>query len=99
MKKWSWLSDDKLASIFGEKPSDFIELPVLAIGVMVDSLEETVYVVYADLSFKTVPFSKFKPSGTFGSKYYCEPDFKDFAITDWGLSIRFGNYEVGTDSI
>lgn len=99
MKKWSWLSDYQIGSIFKEDTSEFTELPTLAIGVMVDYSKETVFVVYADLSWKSVPFHRFKPSGTLGSAYYCEPNFKEFQVTDWGLSIRFGDYEAGVDSI
>lgn len=94
MKRWKWLPPGEIAADIKDEAA-----PMLAIGVMVDYDKEIVNIVYADLTWKRVPFSRFKPSGTFGSSYYCEPDFTDFDISDWGLSIRFGNYEANADAI
>ncbi|MEX0701921.1 MAG: helix-turn-helix transcriptional regulator [Planctomycetales bacterium] len=66
----------------------------LFIGGSVDPSSRTVTLWRGDLEPLTVPFSAFEKSGD-GT----EPDFDRFAVTDFGQTVRLGDYEAGTDAI
>ncbi|MEX2120596.1 MAG: helix-turn-helix transcriptional regulator [Pirellulales bacterium] len=66
----------------------------LFIGGTVDRASETVSLWRGNLDSLVVPFSAFPPSGD-----KISPDFEDFAVTDYGHTIRLGNYEAAGDAI
>ena len=66
----------------------------LFIGGTVDSENAVVTLWRGDLRSLAVPFSTFIPSGD-GVK----PDFKAFSVTDYGHTVRLGEYEAATDAI
>lgn len=66
----------------------------LLIGGFVDDASHTVTLWRGNLDSITVPFSAFPKSGN-GTA----PDFSQFAVTDCGQTVQFGDYEASTDSI
>ena len=66
----------------------------LFIGGTVDKDSETVTLWRGNLDPLVVPLSAFTPSGKGAT-----PDFDDFAVTDYGQTIRFGDYEAAADAI
>lgn len=66
----------------------------LFIGGIVNSSSKTITLWRGNLSSLTVPFSAFEPSGK-GTK----ADFGKFAITDYGHTIKLGDYEAASDAI
>lgn len=66
----------------------------LFIGGSVNREGETVTLWRGNLSSLTVPLSAFEPSGE-GT----EPDFRKFSITDYGHTVKFGDYEAAADAI
>lgn len=66
----------------------------LFIGGTVDEESETVTLWRGNLDSLVVPFSAFPPSGDGIS-----PDFGDFAVADYGQTVRFGEYEAATEAI
>jgi hypothetical protein len=66
----------------------------LAILGKVDFTTRTLTLVYGDFSVHEATLDVFRPSGTYGTPSWCEPDFRDFEITDWGQAVRFGPYEA-----
>jgi len=66
----------------------------LLIAGSVDHASRTVTFWRGDLRQITVPFSAFSKSG--GGT---EPDFDHFSVTDYGHTVRFGDYEAATDAI
>jgi len=67
---------------------------ILFIGGTVNPRSKTITLWRGNLSSLTVPFSAFEPSGT-GT----EPDFDDFSVTDYGHTIKLGDYETASDAI
>ncbi len=66
----------------------------LFIGGTVDSQNKVVTLWRGDLRSLAVPFSAFAPSGD-----EVKPDFKAFSVTDYGHTVRLGEYEAATDAI
>lgn len=66
----------------------------LFIGGTVNPSSKTVTLWRGNLSSLTVPFSAFEPSGD-GTK----PDFSHFSVTDYGHTIKLGDYEAASDAI
>lgn len=66
----------------------------LFIGGTVDSASQTVTLWGGNLEPLIVPFTAFETSGD-GVK----PDFDRFSMSDYGQSVRFGDYEAATDAI
>jgi DNA-binding Xre family transcriptional regulator len=66
----------------------------LFIGGAIDSGNQTVTLWRANLEPLTVPFSTFPPSGD-----GIQPDFEQFSVTDFGQTIRLGDYEAATDAV
>jgi hypothetical protein len=60
----------------------------LVLMVSVDYEKEMMSVLFADLYNMEVSFDYFEPNPM------ASPDFNDIEITDCGLSLRLGNYEV-----
>lgn len=84
----SFLSRKEIESAVGaENARDLI------IGGKVNYRNGTLMVVFGDFRVVTVPLDKFRPNALRA------PNFRDFEITDCGLSLRFGSYEVSSDSI
>ena len=86
-----WLPWDELqevlAALDGEREDIFL-------GGTADPETETIALVRGNLETQTVPFSMFPPSPS-GVK----PDFLRLGFTDYGHTIRFGDYEVAADAI
>ncbi|MGH7200299.1 MAG: helix-turn-helix domain-containing protein [Planctomycetaceae bacterium] len=66
----------------------------LFIGGSVDPNSETITLWRGNLDPITVPFSAFPASGD-GIK----PDFSAFSVTDYGHTIRLGDYEAAADAV
>ncbi len=66
----------------------------LLIGGFADDASHTVTLWRGNLDSITVPYSAFPKSGD-GTA----PDFSQFAVTDCGQTVQFGDYEASTDSI
>lgn len=65
----------------------------LFIGGSVDAVTETLTLTRGNLEAVVVPLSMFRPSG----KAVADP--ADFAVTDYGNTVRLGEYEAATDAI
>ena len=59
-----------------------------------DEESETLTLWRGDFSKLVVPFSAFRATGT-GVK----PDFRRFSVEDYGLTLRFGDYEAANDAV
>lgn len=59
--------------------------------------ESEVCAVNGKLKIARLPKPYFEPSGVLNTIHYIEPDFNKPYITDYGLSIGFGGYEVSHD--
>ena len=59
-----------------------------------DHEAETLALVRGNRETVVVPFSSFQPTGT-GT----EPNFHDISFTDYGHTVRLGDYEASTDAI
>jgi DNA-binding Xre family transcriptional regulator len=66
----------------------------LFIGGTVDSASQTVTLWRGNLEPLTVPITSFEQSGD-----GVEPAFDLFSVTDYGQSVRFGDYEAATDAV
>ncbi|MFM7166489.1 MAG: helix-turn-helix domain-containing protein [Planctomycetaceae bacterium] len=66
----------------------------LIIGGSVDLCSETITLWRGSLTPLTVPFSAFEKSGD-----GIEPDFGQFAVTDFGQTVQLGHYEASADAI
>ena len=66
----------------------------LFVGGLVDHSSEMVTLLRGNLETLAVPFSAFPTSGD-----GIAPDFNDFAVTDCGQTVRFGEYEAASDAI
>lgn len=84
------LPADQLAEVLAasrEKTRD------LFIGGVVDLRSEVVALVRGDLSRVIAPLWIFPPSGA------AKPNFRRFAVDDYGQTIRFGGYEASSDAV
>lgn len=90
MKRYHFLKDEEMFNAVTDRRNY-----KLVIGGVVDSRKRTVTVIWGNTSIppSIIPFKWFTPNPT------AKLDFTDFEVIDSGLSIRLGNYEVGTDSI
>ena len=84
-----FLPDDELCEVLMAPRRDDLFL-----GGFIDDASHTVTLWRGNLDSITLPFSAFPPSGD-GTA----PDFSQFAVTDCGQTIQFGDYEASTDSI
>lgn len=66
----------------------------LFIGGAVDRQSETITLWRGNLDSLVVPFTAFPPSGDDTA-----PNFDDFAVADYGQTVRLGEYEAATDAI
>lgn len=66
----------------------------LIIGGSVDLCSETITLWRGSLTPLTVPISAFEKSGD-----GIEPDFGQFAVTDFGQTVQLGHYEASADAI
>ena len=66
----------------------------LFVGGLLDHSSEMVTLLRGNLKTLAVPFSAFPMSGD-----GIVPDFDDFAVTDSGQTVRFGEYEAAADAI
>jgi DNA-binding Xre family transcriptional regulator len=66
----------------------------LFIAGAVDLVDRVLILYRGNLDRLIVPFAWFT-----GTKSLVEPDFEDFAPTDFGQTIRLGSYEASTDAI
>lgn len=64
------------------------------IGGVVDAGSRTLTLWRGDLTSVVVPFAMFAPAGN-----GMHPDFRRFAVTDYGHSLRFGEYEAAADAV
>lgn len=64
------------------------------IGVMVDSEDQAVILYRGNLEQVVEPFSAFPVRSS-----YPEPDFTDVEVTDFGQTVRLGEYEASTSAI
>lgn len=64
------------------------------LGGMVDEKTETVTLWRGDLSSFVVPFSAFGPTAN-----GIQPDWTRFSLTDYGHTLRFGDYEAASDAV
>jgi Helix-turn-helix domain len=65
----------------------------LFIGGAVDPTSETLALTRGNLETVVVPLSMFRPSGK------ASPDPSDFAVEDYGHTVRLGEYEAAADAI
>jgi lambda repressor-like predicted transcriptional regulator len=66
----------------------------LFIAVVADPHSETLALTRGNLRTITVPFSMFPPSGK-----GVHPDFTRLSLTDYGHTVRLGDYEAAADAI
>ena len=66
----------------------------LFIGGLVDTTTKTITLWRGDLEPLTVPFTAFPKSGD-GIK----PDFNRFGVTDYGQTLKLGDYEAAADAV
>ena len=66
----------------------------LFVGGLLDHSSEMVTLLRGNLETLAVPFSAFPTSGD-----GIVPDFDNFAVTDCGQTVRFGEYEAASDAI
>jgi hypothetical protein len=66
----------------------------LFIAAVADPQSQTLALTRGNLRTITVPFSMFPPSGS-----GVEPDFSRLSITDYGHTLRLGDYEASSDAI
>jgi helix-turn-helix protein len=64
------------------------------IGGVVDKQDEVVVLYRGNMEPLLVPTSWFEPSGN-----GVRPDFDDFGVTDFGQTVRLGEYEAAADAI
>lgn len=83
-----WLRDEDLFGATQAKNGD-----QLVLSVSVDHEKRTMQVLFADLHIMDVSFDYFEPNPV------NSPDFDDIEITDCGLSLRLGNYEVSNETM
>lgn len=70
------------------------EAASLFIAGVADMESQTLALTRGNLKTMTVPFSMFKPSGT-----EVPPDFAQLSLTDYGHTVRLGDYEASSDAI
>ncbi len=70
------------------------EAASLFIAGVADTESQTLALTRGNMKTITVPFSMFKPSGT-----EVQPDFAQLSLTDYGHTVRLGNYEASSDAI
>lgn len=70
------------------------EAASLFIAGVADMESQTLALTRGNLKTITVPFSMFKPSGT-----GVQPDFTQLSLTDYGHTVRLGDYEASSDAI
>jgi hypothetical protein len=89
--EFRFLPDEELSEVLR---SDLHEARDLLIGGIVDPGTRTLLLVRGDLTRLVVPLSAFTstPAGT-------TPDFGELAFTDYGQTVRFGEYEASADGI
>jgi DNA-binding Xre family transcriptional regulator len=66
----------------------------LFIGGCADKISQTMTLYRGNLEPLTVPYSAFEKSGD-GT----EPDFRRFSITDYGQTVKLGDYEAAVDTV
>lgn len=66
----------------------------LLIAGVADVESQTLALTRGNMTTITVPFSMFKPSGT-----GVQPDFSQLSLTDYGHTVRLGDYEASADAI
>jgi hypothetical protein len=66
----------------------------LFIAGVADAKSETLALTRGNLRTITAPFSMFEPSGT-----GVRPDFRRLSLTDYGHTVRLGEYEASSDAI
>jgi len=81
-------TNELAAALNAENKSD------LFIGGSVDAARQTITLWRGNLEPLTVPFSAFEKSGD-GT----EPDFGRFAVSDFGHTIRLGQFEAASDAV
>ena len=84
------LHDDELATVL---QASLEERQKVFISGVVNLDLGTLALVRGDLSRLTVALKIFRPSGR------AAPDFKKFELTDYGHTLRFGNYEATADIV
>ena len=84
-----FLPPDELAAVLVAENRDD-----LFIGGAVDQASHTVSLWRGNLISLTVPFEAFKPSGN-----GVEPDFTSFEVTDFGHTVKLGDYEAASDAV
>jgi hypothetical protein len=86
---YSWLPLEELMTVVTNK-----DAADRFIAGAADSLSQTVALVRGNRMTVVVPFSFFHESGN-GMR----PDFQRLSITDYGLTVAFGDYEASADGI
>jgi DNA-binding Xre family transcriptional regulator len=85
----SFLPPDQLAEVLGAD-----NRPDLFIGGSVDPATKTISLWRGSLEPLAVPFSAFEKSGD-----GVEPEFERFAMTDFGHTVRLGEFEAAADAL
>jgi len=70
------------------------EAASLFIAGVADTESQTLALTRGNMKTITVPFSMFKPSGT-----EVQPNFAQLSLTDYGHTVRLGDYEASSDAI
>ena len=70
------------------------EAAALFIAAVADTQSQTLALTRGNLKTITVPFSLFQPSGD-----GVQPDFSRLSLTDYGHTVRLGDYEAAFDAI
>lgn len=70
------------------------EAASLFIAGVADMESQTLALTRGNMKTIAVPFSMFKPSGT-----GVQPDFAQLSVTDYGHTVRLGDYEAASDAI
>ena len=84
------LHEEELATVLRASPS---ERSNVFISGLVNLDLGTLALLRGDLSHVTVPLKMFRPSGR------AIPDFKRFELTDYGHTLKFGDYEATADIV
>lgn len=66
---------------------------LLCTGLIVDDRDQSVTLILGDSTTLRVPMDYFEPNAV------CGPDFSRPCVTDYGLTIGFGDYEVEVDLV
>ena len=85
------LPTEELFDVLTAPPKEAVSLFIAAVS---DPQSQTLALTRGNLKTITVPWSMFEPSGA-----GVQPDFSRLSLTDYGHTVRLGDYEAASDAI